>query len=72
PDLIDEPMMEEDHTVLEAPSVGKAIEEPLVIPPISSPSRFDVEEEFDLSNFMFESEGSHGDQVIDQEDSMEE
>ncbi|KAH9288028.1 hypothetical protein KI387_032145, partial [Taxus chinensis] len=53
---------EEDHTVLEAPSVEQATEEPSVLPPTSSPSSSDVEEEFDLSNFMFEEEGNHGEQ----------
>ncbi|KAH9312771.1 hypothetical protein KI387_027806, partial [Taxus chinensis] len=72
PDLIDEPMMEEDHTISEALSVEQATEEPSVLPPTSSPSSSDVEEEFDLSNFMFESEGNHGEQVADQEDTMKE
>ncbi|KAH9310879.1 hypothetical protein KI387_025914, partial [Taxus chinensis] len=71
-DLIDEPMMEEDHTVLEAPSVEQATEEPSVLPPTSSPSSSNVEEEFDLSNFMFEDEGNHGTQVANQKDTMEE
>ncbi|KAH9288561.1 hypothetical protein KI387_032678, partial [Taxus chinensis] len=61
-----------DHTVSEALSVEQATKEPLILPPTSSPSSSDVEEEFDLSNFMFESEGSHGDQVVDQEGTMEE
>ncbi|KAH9316169.1 hypothetical protein KI387_024796, partial [Taxus chinensis] len=43
-DLIDEPMMEEDHIVSEAPSVEQAIEEPSVLPPTSSPSSYNVEE----------------------------
>ncbi|KAH9307545.1 hypothetical protein KI387_035456, partial [Taxus chinensis] len=51
--------MEEEHTILEAPSVEQATEEPPVLPPTSSPSRSDVEEEFELSNFMFEDEGNH-------------
>ncbi|KAH9289913.1 hypothetical protein KI387_034030, partial [Taxus chinensis] len=67
---IEEPMVakfefvaeEEDHTVSEAPSVEQAIEEPSVLPPSSSPSSSDVKKEFDLSNSMFESEGSHSDQ----------
>ncbi|KAH9325074.1 hypothetical protein KI387_005252, partial [Taxus chinensis] len=59
PDLIDEPMMEEDHIVLEALSVDLDIGEPLVIPPTSSPSCSDVEEYFDLSNFKFEEEINH-------------
>ncbi|KAH9329420.1 hypothetical protein KI387_001528, partial [Taxus chinensis] len=63
--------MEEDHTVSEAPGVEQATEEPSVLPSTSSPSSSDVEEEFELSNFMFEDEGSHGDHVTDQEDTME-
>ncbi|KAH9328766.1 hypothetical protein KI387_000874, partial [Taxus chinensis] len=59
PDLIDEPMMEEEHIVSEALSVEQAIGEPLVLPLTSSRSSSDVEEEFYLSNFMFESEGIH-------------
>ncbi|KAH9287430.1 hypothetical protein KI387_031547, partial [Taxus chinensis] len=54
---------EKDHIVLEAPSVEQATGEPSVLPSTSSPSRSDVEEEFELSNFMFEDEGSHGDRV---------
>ncbi|KAH9309463.1 hypothetical protein KI387_037374, partial [Taxus chinensis] len=50
PDLIDESIMEEDHTNSEASSVEQAREEPSVLPPNSSPSSFDVEEEIDLSN----------------------
>ncbi|KAH9300106.1 hypothetical protein KI387_011689, partial [Taxus chinensis] len=50
---------EEDHTISEAPSVEQAREEPLVLPFTSSPSSFDVEEEFELSKFMFEDEGNH-------------
>ncbi|KAH9299522.1 hypothetical protein KI387_031204, partial [Taxus chinensis] len=50
---------EEDHIVSEAPHVEQATKEPSFLPPTSSPSSFDVEEEFDLSNFVFESEGSH-------------
>ncbi|KAH9325162.1 hypothetical protein KI387_005340, partial [Taxus chinensis] len=42
------------------------------LPPISSPLNSNNEEVFDLSNFMFESEGSHGDKVVDQEGTMEE
>ncbi|KAH9293495.1 hypothetical protein KI387_041301, partial [Taxus chinensis] len=38
PDLIDEPMMEEDHIVSKAPSRDQATEEPSVLPPTSSPS----------------------------------
>ncbi|KAH9318998.1 hypothetical protein KI387_020767, partial [Taxus chinensis] len=72
PDLIDEPMMEEDHTVSEALSVEQATGEPSVLPPTSSPSSSDVEEEFDLSNFMFEEERNHGEQVANQEDTMKE
>ncbi|KAH9292447.1 hypothetical protein KI387_042372, partial [Taxus chinensis] len=37
--------------------------------PLSSSS---AEEEFDLSNSMLEDERNHGDQVTDQEDTMEE
>ncbi|KAH9316101.1 hypothetical protein KI387_024728, partial [Taxus chinensis] len=59
PDLINEPMMEENHIVSEALSVEQAIEEPSVPPPTSCPSRSDVEEEFYLSNFMFEDGGNH-------------
>ncbi|KAH9289505.1 hypothetical protein KI387_033622, partial [Taxus chinensis] len=72
PDLIDEPMMEEDQTVLEALGVDQATKEPPVLPPNSLPSSSVVEEEFDLSNFMFEDEVIHGEKVIDQEDTMEE
>ncbi|KAH9306639.1 hypothetical protein KI387_011043, partial [Taxus chinensis] len=72
PDLIDEPMMEEDHTVLEAPSVEQATEKPSILPPTSSPSRSDVEEAFDLSNFMFKDEGNHGEKIVDSKDTMEE
>ncbi|KAH9319738.1 hypothetical protein KI387_021507, partial [Taxus chinensis] len=57
-DLTDEPMMEEDHTISEAPTVEHAIEEPSVLHPTSSPSRYDVEEEIGLSNFMFEMKGT--------------
>lgn len=46
PYFIDEPMMEEDHTVLKTPSVDQAIEKRLILPPTSSPSRYDVEQEF--------------------------
>ncbi|KAH9300492.1 hypothetical protein KI387_012075, partial [Taxus chinensis] len=49
----------EDHTVSEAPSVEQATGEPSVLPSTSSPSSSDVEEEFELANFMFEDEGSH-------------
>ncbi|KAH9322627.1 hypothetical protein KI387_017266 [Taxus chinensis] len=52
--------MEEDHTVLEALSVEQTIKEPSVLPPTSSPLSFNVEEEFYISNFMFEDEGNHG------------
>ncbi|KAH9321552.1 hypothetical protein KI387_016191, partial [Taxus chinensis] len=65
-------ILEEDHIVSEALSVEQATEEPSVLPPTSSPSSSDVEEEFELSNFMFEDEGSHSDQVVDIEDTMEE
>ncbi|KAH9297199.1 hypothetical protein KI387_028881, partial [Taxus chinensis] len=51
PNLIDEPMMKEEHTTPEALSVEQATGESSVLPPTSSPSRFDVEEDFDLSNF---------------------
>ncbi|KAH9288986.1 hypothetical protein KI387_033103, partial [Taxus chinensis] len=60
PNLIDEPMMEEDHTVSEAPSVEQVTKEPSVLPLTLSPSISNVEEDFDLSNFMFEDEGNHG------------
>ncbi|KAH9306101.1 hypothetical protein KI387_010505, partial [Taxus chinensis] len=59
PNLIDEPMMEEDHIVLEALSVEQATKEPSDLPPTSSPSISNVEEEFELSNFMLEDEGNH-------------
>ncbi|KAH9305868.1 hypothetical protein KI387_010272, partial [Taxus chinensis] len=52
--------------------VEEATKEPSVLPPTSSPLSSDVEEEFDLSNFMFEDEGNHGEKVADQEDTMEE
>ncbi|KAH9321234.1 hypothetical protein KI387_015873, partial [Taxus chinensis] len=71
-DLIDEPMMEEDHKVLEALSVEQAIGEPSVLPPTSSPSRFDVEEDFDLSKLMIEEDRNHGEHVANQEDTMKE
>ncbi|KAH9317586.1 hypothetical protein KI387_019355, partial [Taxus chinensis] len=48
------------------------IKDPSVIPPTSSPSNYNVEEEFEISNFMFEDEGNRGDQIVDQEDTMEE
>ncbi|KAH9323698.1 hypothetical protein KI387_018337, partial [Taxus chinensis] len=51
--------VEKDHIVSEAPSVEQAIEEPSVLPPTSSPSSSNVEEEFEISNFMFEEEGNH-------------
>ncbi|KAH9331280.1 hypothetical protein KI387_003388, partial [Taxus chinensis] len=53
-------------------SVEQAIEEPSVLPPTSSPSRYDVEEEFEISNFMFEDEGNHGESIVDQDDTMKE
>ncbi|KAH9295299.1 hypothetical protein KI387_038887, partial [Taxus chinensis] len=52
-------VLEENHTVLEATSAEQAIEEPSVLPPTSSPSKSNVKEEFELSNFMFEDEGNH-------------
>ncbi|KAH9288927.1 hypothetical protein KI387_033044 [Taxus chinensis] len=64
--------MEENNKVLEDSNMKKAAEEPLVLPSTSSPLSSDVEEEFDLSNFMFENEGNCGDQVADQEDTMKE
>ncbi|KAH9306357.1 hypothetical protein KI387_010761, partial [Taxus chinensis] len=64
--------MEENHIVLEALSVKYATEEPSVLPHTSSPSRSNFEEEFDISNFIFENEDNHGDQVADQENTMEE
>ncbi|KAH9332160.1 hypothetical protein KI387_044304, partial [Taxus chinensis] len=72
PDLIDEPVIEEDHIVSEALSVERATREPSALPPTSSPSSFDIEEEFYISKFMFEEEGNHGEQVTDQEDAMKE
>ncbi|KAH9293198.1 hypothetical protein KI387_041598, partial [Taxus chinensis] len=63
---------EEDHIVSEAPSVEKATKETSILPTSSSPSISNVEEEFKISNFMFEDEGSHGDQITDHEDTMEE
>ncbi|KAH9325469.1 hypothetical protein KI387_005647, partial [Taxus chinensis] len=65
-------LVKEDHTFSKAPSVEQAIEKPLVLPPTSSPLGFDVEEEFDLSNFMFEEEGDHSEKISNQEDTMEE
>ncbi|KAH9302652.1 hypothetical protein KI387_014235, partial [Taxus chinensis] len=59
PDLIDEPMSEENHMVPEASSVKQAKEKPSVLPPTSSPSSSDVKEDFDILNFMFEDEGNH-------------
>ncbi|KAH9290813.1 hypothetical protein KI387_034930, partial [Taxus chinensis] len=53
------PAVEEDHIVLEALSVEQDTEEPSVIPPTSSPSSFDFEKEFEISNVMFEDEGNH-------------
>ncbi|KAH9327084.1 hypothetical protein KI387_007262, partial [Taxus chinensis] len=64
--------MEEDHTLLEDPSEEHATEEPSVLPPTSPPSSYDVEEEFELSNFMFEDEGNHGAKIVDSKDIMEE
>ncbi|KAH9290230.1 hypothetical protein KI387_034347, partial [Taxus chinensis] len=53
------PAVEEEHTIFEAPSAEQAIEEPSFLPPTSSSSSSNVEEEFKLSNFMFEDEGNH-------------
>ncbi|KAH9324968.1 hypothetical protein KI387_005146, partial [Taxus chinensis] len=72
PHLIDEPVMDKDPIVSEAPSAEQATEEPSVLPPTSSPSSSNVEEEFELSNFMFEDEGNHDEQVSNQEETMEE
>ncbi|KAH9319488.1 hypothetical protein KI387_021257, partial [Taxus chinensis] len=58
PDLIDESIIEENHTIQEDSSIEQATEEPSVLPPTSSPSNPNVEEEFELSNFMFEDEGN--------------
>ncbi|KAH9319489.1 hypothetical protein KI387_021258, partial [Taxus chinensis] len=58
PDLIDESIMEENHTIQEASSTNQATEEALVLPPTSSPSNPNVEEEFEISKFMFEDEGN--------------
>ncbi|KAH9324129.1 hypothetical protein KI387_004307, partial [Taxus chinensis] len=49
-----------------------ATEELSVLPPTSSPSISNVEEEFYISNFMFEDEENHGDQIADQKNIMEE
>ncbi|KAH9312688.1 hypothetical protein KI387_027723, partial [Taxus chinensis] len=70
PDLINEPMME-DNTISETLSVEqqKNLEFFLLL---LSPSSSSVEKEFELSNFMFEEEGNHGELVADQEDTMEE
>ncbi|KAH9317048.1 hypothetical protein KI387_018817, partial [Taxus chinensis] len=68
---LEDTVLEEDHTILEALSVEQATKEPSVLPPTSSPSRSNVEEEFELSKFMFKDEGSHGDQIADPEDTME-
>ncbi|KAH9328744.1 hypothetical protein KI387_000852, partial [Taxus chinensis] len=72
PDLIDGSIIEGYHTVQEASSTEQGIEEPLVLPPTSSPSNSNVEEDLELSKFMFEDERNHGEKVLDQGDPMEE
>ncbi|KAH9311102.1 hypothetical protein KI387_026137, partial [Taxus chinensis] len=51
PDLIDGSIIEGYHTVQEASSTEQGIEEPLVLPPTSSPSNSNVEEDLELSKF---------------------
>ncbi|KAH9317116.1 hypothetical protein KI387_018885, partial [Taxus chinensis] len=64
--------MEENHTVLEEISAEQATEEPSVLPPTSSPSKSNVKEEIELSKFMFEDDGNHGEKNADSKDTMEE
>ncbi|KAH9319115.1 hypothetical protein KI387_020884, partial [Taxus chinensis] len=65
-------VVEKNHTVTEVSSSEKAVEEPLVLPPTSSPSISNVEEEFELSNSMFKDEVNHGEPISDPKDTMEE
>ncbi|KAH9297327.1 hypothetical protein KI387_029009, partial [Taxus chinensis] len=53
-------------------SAKQATEEPSVLLSTSSLSSSINEEEFDLSNSILESEGNHGGQIADQENTMEE
>ncbi|KAH9315883.1 hypothetical protein KI387_024510, partial [Taxus chinensis] len=66
------PAVEEKNAGPRALNSKQAIEEPSVLPSTSFSSSSNVEEEFDLSNFIFENENNHGDQVADQENTMEE
>lgn len=64
--------MEEKITDPRALSTKQSMGEPLVLFSTSSLPSSSTEEEFDLSKSMLEGERNHGDQVADQEDTMEE
>ncbi|KAH9296232.1 hypothetical protein KI387_039820, partial [Taxus chinensis] len=64
--------VEEKNADPRALSTKQVTEEPSVLLSTSSLSSSSTEKEFDLSNSILESEGNHGGQVADQEDTMEE
>ncbi|KAH9323530.1 hypothetical protein KI387_018169, partial [Taxus chinensis] len=64
--------VEEKSADPRALSTKQVTEEPSVLLSTSSLSSSSTEKEFDLSNSILESEGNHGGQVADQEDTMEE
>ncbi|KAH9327857.1 hypothetical protein KI387_044349, partial [Taxus chinensis] len=65
-------VVEEKSADPRALSTKQATGEPPVLLSTSPLSSSSTEEEFDLSNSMLEGERNHGDQVADQEDTMEE